>query len=357
MPRARSGSAAGPEVDGHVSAGHPNGVQNQLIFLLSAPRSGSTLLQRMIGGHSQIYTHPEPHLISPIAHLGYYDNIDKAAFDHVNAAEALKSFVAELPRGEEDYLDALRAYTDIMYGRMLAPTGKARFLDKTPANSLVWPFLTKLYPHAKYLVLTRHPLAVFSSFANSFFDGDWQTAYEFNPVVERYVGALGRMLRERPVPLYHARYEALVKEPAQSLERMFAYCGLENEEGAEEYGKGPAMKKGMGDPIGVQQHDRPVTGSIGKWTQELRGDPKKLDLARRMLDRCDPADLAEWGFDEQSLWAPYERETGSQAPKRTLNSYTFQRRVMLALKKDIDTRPHGKLVRKMKYYCDVLLRE
>jgi hypothetical protein len=30
---------------------------------------------------------------------------------------------------------------------------------------------------------------------------------------------------------------------------------------------------------------------------------------------------------------------------------------MLALKKDIDTRPHGKLVRKMKYYCDVLLRE
>ena len=87
------------------------------------------------------------------------------------------------------------------------------------------------------------------------------------------------------------------------------------------------------------------------------GDPKKLDLARRMLDRCDPADLAEWGFDQQSLWAPYERETGTTAPKRTLNSYTFQRRVMLALKKDIDTRPHGKLVRKMKYYCDVLLRE
>ena len=66
-------------------------MQDQLIFLLSAPRSGSTLLQRMIGGHSQIYTHPEPHLISPLAHLGFYDNIDKAPFDHINAAEALKS--------------------------------------------------------------------------------------------------------------------------------------------------------------------------------------------------------------------------------------------------------------------------
>ena len=107
----------------------------------------------------------------------------------------------------------------------------------------------------------------------------------------------------------------------------------------------------------LDEHDRAVTSSIGKWTQELRGDAKKLELARRMLDRCDPADLAEWGFDEASLWAPYEQETGTQAPKRTLNSYTFQRRVMLALKKDIDTRPHGKLVRRVKYYCDVLLRE
>jgi hypothetical protein len=30
---------------------------------------------------------------------------------------------------------------------------------------------------------------------------------------------------------------------------------------------------------------------------------------------------------------------------------------MLALKKDIHKRPHGKLVKRVKYYCDVLLRD
>ena len=34
---------------------------------------------------------------------------------------------------------------------------------------MVLPFLTRLYPRARYVVLTRHPLAVASSYANSFF--------------------------------------------------------------------------------------------------------------------------------------------------------------------------------------------
>ena len=80
-----------------------------LVFVISPPRAGSTLLQRMMGAHSEIFTHPEPHLISPIAHLGVYGNVDKAPYDHINAAEATKSFIEGLPGGEQDYLDALRA--------------------------------------------------------------------------------------------------------------------------------------------------------------------------------------------------------------------------------------------------------
>jgi hypothetical protein len=265
-----------------------NAVQDRLLFVVSPPRSGSTLLQRMIGSHSQRLHAPRaaPDLAARVPRLLRQHR--QGAFDHVNAAEALKSFVAELPRGEQDYLDALRAYTDIMYGRMLAPTGKARFLDKTPANSLVWPFLTKLYPHAKYLVLTRHPLAVFSSFANSFFDGDWQTAYEFNPVVERYVGALGRMLRERPVPLYHVKYEEVVAAPERELERVFAYMGVENEPEAVNYGERFKADKGPGDPISVNQHSRPVTDSLHKWAAELRARMRsKRALAEQMIARLE----------------------------------------------------------------------
>ena len=332
-------------------------MQENLIFVISPPRSGSTLLQRLLGSHSEIFTHPEPHLITPLAYLGYHDTVDKAPYDHINSAEAIRLFVDGLPRKEEDYLDALRCYADTMYGRMLATSSRSRFLDKTPAYALVLPFLAKLYPQAKYVVLTRHPLAVFSSYANSFFEGDWHTAHEFNPIVERYVPAMARFLRERPVPLVHVRYEDIVREPDKQLERMFAFLGLQHEPEAVEYGKRFEGKKGPGDPIAVSQHDRPVTDSVEKWAAELRADDGKLRLARDMIARLSDEDLASWGNPRDGLFDALETAGGTPPPKPVLNAYTLQRRVMLALKKDIHTRPHGAVLKKLRYYCDVLLRE
>lgn len=328
-----------------------------LVFVISPPRAGSTLLQRMMGAHSEIFTHPEPHLITPIAHLGVYANVDKAPYDHINAAEAMRAFIAGLPRGEQDYLDALRAYTDALYGRMLSTSKSSYFLDKTPANALVLPFLQRLYPDAKYVVLTRHPLAVFSSYANSFFDGDWTGAHAFNPILERYVPAMAAFLRERPVPLLHVAYEDLVMDPAVQLERIFAFLGLENDPDAVEYGKAAPPKSGMGDPITVDREDRPVADKLDKWAAELANDANKRALAEEMIARIDPVDLDAWQWPSNALWAPIEMAGGAPPPKPPRNSYTFQRRLMLALKKDIHSRPHGRLVKRVKYYCDVLLRD
>jgi hypothetical protein len=328
-----------------------------LVFVISPPRAGSTLLQRMMGAHAEIFTHPEPHLISPIAHLGVYGSIDKAPYDHINAAEAIKAFIEDLPNGEQDYLDALRAYTDTLYGRMLSTSDATYFLDKTPANALVLPFLCRLYPDAKYIVLTRHPLAVFSSYANSFFDGDWNAAHAFNPILERYVPAMAELIRERPVPLLHVAYEDLVMEPESQLERIFAFLGLEHDPSAVEYGRAGETKKGMGDPITVDQQGRPVTASVDKWALELAADEDKRALAESMVARLEGPDLAAWQWPPEALWAPLEAAGGGPAPKPPRNNYTLQRRIMLALKRDIHSRPHGKLVKRVKYYCDVLLRE
>jgi hypothetical protein len=341
-------------------------MQDRLVFVLSPPRAGSTLLQRMLGSHSEVYTHPEPHLITPLAYLGYHDLVDKAPFDHINSAEAIRDFVDALPRGEADYLDALRAYADTMYARMLAPTGRRYFLDKTPAYALVLPFLRKLYPEAHYVVLTRHPLAVMSSYANSFFDGDWEAANQFNPVVNRYVTAMARFLREPPVHLHHVGYEELVRDPAPQLARIFDFLGLPNEPDAVNYGDrfaGEASrgKAGSGDPIGVGAHSRPVDTSIEKWVSELQQDERKLRLAQQIVAKLDPDDVRAWGYDPSALFAPLEsaQQNGHDRGyrKTKLNGFVVQRKVMLALKKDIDRRPHGKLLKRVRYYCNVLLRE
>jgi hypothetical protein len=335
-------------------------VQDRLLFVISPPRAGSTLLQQMLGSHSDIYTHPEPHLITPLAYLGFHDNVDKAPYDHINGAEAMRAFVGRLPQGEADYLDALRAYADTLYGRMLAPSGRRYFLDKTPAYATVLPFLTKLYPRARYVVLTRHPLAVMSSYANSFFVGNWHDAQAFNPVLERYVPAMARMIREAAVPLLQVGYESLVASPESELERIFSFLGVEHQPDAVNYKKRFEAKEGMGDPIGVKKHDRPTTESVEKWVPELLSDPAKLSLAREIIARLSDEDLETWGYPRASLFAPLEASAAAAKPlprPPVFNKYVLQRRVMLALKKDIGTRPHGKLIKRVKYYCDVLLRE
>lgn len=331
--------------------------QKQLTFVISPPRAGSTLLQRMLGSHAEIFTHPEPHLITPLAHLGLDATVDAAPYDHINAAESLRLFVSRLPGGEAEYYEALRKMALHLYGCMLASSDSRYFLDKTPAYGLVLPFLEKLFPEARYVVLTRHPLAVFSSYANSFFEGDWQTARSFNPVIERYVPAMAKFLREADVPKLQVSYESLVQAPEAELARVFAFLGLDNDPGAVNYGERFEAQSGRGDPMNVANNQRPVASSTEKWAEELARDKNKLHLATSMVDNIDDEDLETWGYPREALFEPMRQAGAKPPPKRVLNRHTLQRRIFLALRKDIDKRPHGRIIRRAKYYCDVLLRD
>ncbi len=336
-------------------------METKLLFVIGPPRSGSTLLMRMLSSHSAIYSRAEPHLLTPLAHLGFYDTVERAPFDHLQAQGAVREFVAELPRGEEDYLDACRGYTDILYGRMLAARGNGKpfFLDKTPANALVLPFIAKLYPRARYVVLTRHPAAIWSSYANSFFDGDYVAARAFNPILNRYVPAMARFLRERPVPLVRVAYEDLVQRPEDEIRRVLAFLDLPFEPDIVEYGRHEHDTKGLGDPTGVNRHARPVTDSVDKWAAELASDPAKLALVRDMVARIDDADLATWGFPRATFFAPVEaaaRAGGKPLPPPAFDRYRLQRKLLVTLRRNIHQNAFGRLVKQVRMVCDVLLR-
>jgi Sulfotransferase family len=336
-------------------------VQDRLVFLIGAPRSGTTLLARMLGAHSQIYGRAEPHLITPIAHLGYFGKVQKAPYDQNNVEQAIREIVAEIPRHEAGYLDALRAYTDSIYAQLmeLAPLGKRLFLDKTPAYALVLPFLVKLYPDAKYVVLTRHPLAVLSSYVESFFAGDYRVALDHNPILQRYVPELARLVRDRPVPHVWVRYEDLVKEPEVHFRRVCEHLGVPFEERAISYGESGEAFKGLGDPTGVARHTRPVTSSVSKWAAEIASSPDTLALVTQVLNALDPADLDTLGYPRDRIVAQLEEAAGApvsvkaKAPLR----YQLERRLLVALRRNIHHNALGRVLTRARFALDVLLRE
>jgi hypothetical protein len=333
-----------------------------MLFVIGSPRSGTTMLERMLASHSMIQGGPEPHLLTPLAHLGVWDKVDKAPYDHILAAQSQQEFVAELPGGEADYWKACRAYCDTLYGRFLgAKGGKPVCMDKTPAYGLILPFMMKVFPDAKYVVLTRHPFAIFSSFANSFFDGEWRTAQEYNPVLNRYVPAIAAFLRQEEVPFYHVRYEDLVAAPEEHFEKICAYIGVPYEADAVNYGeKEGASEKGLGDPIGVKQHKRPSTASVKKWVRELASDPAKRDLMESVIARIDSADLETFGYPRATIWQPLEETGENIAPPKPpkLDRYRIQRKLILGLRNRAQkSGVFRKLLEKLRLICDVLLRE
>jgi len=329
------------------------------LFVIGAPRSGTTLLTRVLAAHSAILGRPEPHLITPLAHLGYYASVEKAPYDPINVRQAIGEFVRDLPRGEDDYLDALRAYTNTLYTRMLAPSGKRIFLDKTPAYALVLDFLTRLYPDAYYIVLTRNPMAIWSSYVKSFFDGDFEVAHAHNPLLERYLPAMGRFLRDRPVERIHQlRYEDFVEAPDQHVQAICSFLEIPFEADILNYAAHSYEFKGLGDPLNVDRQQRPVNSSVAKWTSEMAEREGFVNQARQILEHLLDEDLEIWGYSRESIRSALD---GANAPTRQRklhlpNRYLLERKILIHLRRNIHQNALGKIVRKIRFMCDVLLR-
>jgi hypothetical protein len=336
-------------------------VEERLVFAIGPPRSGTTLLARMIGAHSQVFAPAEPHLLTPLAHLGYYERVEAAPYDPVISQAAIRELVSALPGGERDYLAALRACTDALYARLLEGSGARLLLDKTPAYALVLDFALKLYPKARYVVLVRNPFAIWSSYVDSFFDGDHEAAHRFNPILERYVPAIARFLREAKAPIARVCYEELVAEPERRMRELCPFLGLDFEPGMVEYGEaGPnrAAARGLGDPVTVARETRPTTRSLARWAEAWAGQPAKVAQARAILAHLDDADLAAWGFGRAELEAELAAvpATGAPRPRARLTRHALERRVLVQLRRNIHHNALGRLVRRVRRVCDVLLR-
>jgi hypothetical protein len=319
----------------------------------------------VLGAHSRIFAPEEPHLITPMAHLGFYDSVESAPYDPVITRAAARALVKALPHGETSYLEALRAYSDAIYRGLLESGGQAAtyLLDKTPAYALSLDFLERLYPSARYIVLTRHPIAIWSSYVDSFFDGDDRAAHAHNPLLERYVPAIARFLRPSRVPQLRVRYENLVQEPEPNAQEICLFLGLEFEPTMVDYGAAPDARgesaRGLGDPTSVARETRPTTASLSKWVGAARGRPERVELYQEILARLSDEDLETWGYPRQTIASELAQIdlAGKPAPRPKLTRYALERKLLVGFRRRVQTSGLlAKLIRKLREVCDVLLR-
>src|ERR1700704_2420728 len=143
------------------------------LFLLSLPRSGSTLVQRVLGRHPEIATASETWLLMPfLATAGDGPSAPRGAWDVMTGA-AVSDFSRALDGGMEAYREAGRDFVLRLYGNV-APEGATHFLDKSPPYALFMPELARIFPEARFIALWRNPLAVVASVVETFCEGRWE---------------------------------------------------------------------------------------------------------------------------------------------------------------------------------------
>jgi hypothetical protein len=268
------------------------------VFLLSLPRSGSTLVQRVIAAHDPISTASEPWILLPLLGPVQPANTMDDPWQR-SVALALEDFVAELPGGEEEYLREVHDFALRLYERVAEP-GSTHFLDKTPHYYLVVDIILRAFPEARFVFLWRNPLSVISSLVESFGEGRWRMAryrLQLFHGVHDYVSAFDRH-RDR---VYGVRYEDLLASE-DAWRSMMDYIGVPFEPSSLERFADVALAGRMQDPTGTRNYRTVTTEPLEKWRRTI-GNPVRVGWCRRYLHWLGPDRLATMGYDLDELLA------------------------------------------------------
>jgi Sulfotransferase family len=269
------------------------------VFLLSLPRSGSTLLQRMLAAHDEVSTAPEPWILLPQIYA-FRETGAFAEYGQVPASRAIREFAQRLPNGEDDYFDELRAFILRLYAKASAGSG-SYFLDKTPRYYFIVDDLFRLFPDGKFVFLWRNPLAVVASIVETWGHGKWNLERWRHDLFD---GARNLVAgcEDHADRAYALRFEDLVSDPDGSLAPLFAYLGLPHDPAVTSDFSAVRLDARMGDHAGSSRYAALSTEPLDKWKGVISTTVRKR-WCRAYLRTIGERRLRVMGYDLATLLA------------------------------------------------------
>ena len=193
------------------------------VFIFSLPRSGSTLLQRILATSDHISTTAEPWLLLPFIYMLRSQGI-AAEYWHDHFYKASQDFFRHLPEGMNSFRNEIRSLFINLY-QLASDPGATHFLDKTPRYHLIADDIINLFPDGKFIFLWRNPLAVVSSMINSWFKGRWRVKLHHIDLFEG-TSNLVQSYQHNSTKICALKYEDLLKNTSKELDRLCEYLEI-----------------------------------------------------------------------------------------------------------------------------------
>jgi protein-tyrosine sulfotransferase len=199
------------------------------VFILTASRSGSTLLRFILDTHPDLACPPESGIAAACSSIARFRGVIDGTSAMVGSG--LGGLSAD---AEQDML----SFFDATYQRYLEKRGKKRWCDKSLDNVLHADLLANLWPNSQFICLVRHCMDVISSgveacaWGLSGFGFDSCSAmYPGNSVAAigaywaQTVTAMLEFAKEYPERCRLVRYEDLVDNPENIASGIFEFLG------------------------------------------------------------------------------------------------------------------------------------
>ena len=236
------------------------------IFIVGQPRTGTTLVERIVTSHSQVHSAGE---------LRQFGNCIRRLTDYRDRRRVSARLVGEAAKLDGRALgQAYLATTRAMRGDL------PRFVDKLPTNYLHLPLILKALPRAKVVHLRRHPMdAAFASYKQLFADA-YPHSYDQQEMARHHARywRLMNLWRERfPGRFLDIAYEEVATDLETHARKLIDYLELPWEDACLDFHR---QRAAVTTASAVQVREPVHTRSIGRW----RHYESRLQPMRRTLE-------------------------------------------------------------------------
>lgn len=256
-----------------------------IAFILSSPRAGSTLLRVMLAGHKDLVSPPELHLL-PFANM--QDRQKELEASHLG--EGLIRTLMNLKQISADESETVvnqwvkeNLSVAEVYQLLQELSGNRLLVDKSPTYAIAKETLfhsERMFSHAKYVHLIRHPYSVVESFARLRMDKllglSHSNPYEIGESIWQKTNQniLDFIKEIDDQKVYQVYYEDLVMQPEKIMREMCDFLQVPFSESVLNPYEGERMTEGV--------HNQSMSVGDPNFNTRRHIDPKLADHWRKV---------------------------------------------------------------------------
>ncbi|WP_372767841.1 sulfotransferase [Pseudoalteromonas sp.] len=219
------------------------------IFIIGMPRSGTTLIEKIIGSHTSVYS------------AGEIDTLFSAGCSLLNPQTYLFDNLSKIKK------EQIKALSDNYLTNLDQLSNQHDFVtDKLPLNFLMVGIIKILFPDAKIIHCKRNKVdTCLSIFKKNFSNDNYRFAYNLETLAKYYKSyekLMAHWHQEFPGEIIDIDYEQLAQNPACEVPNLIQKCGLKWQDQCLEFHKTPGLVQ---TASAVQVREPMYTRTINLW--------------------------------------------------------------------------------------------